>query len=561
MKYKLKDTPKTTVIDTVLQNRNILDINMYLDPPKDMSSPLLLNNLKEGIETLSKHLENNSKIAILVDCDVDGYTSSAIMYLYLKFLSVDTLLVFHEGKEHGLEDEKAYNELLEIKPNLLIIPDASSNESNLHNQLIEHMDIIVLDHHLADNYKESKAIIINNQISDNFTNKNLSGVGVVYKFLQELDKKLNLEMANVLLDLVAIGNIADMMNLHSLETRYLVLKGLSQICNPLLNEIKTQEEIDNFTITDVAFKVAPLFNAIIRVGSMDEKIMLFNALIGKEETIEYKYRGQVKSQTLQQAVLRIGRNAKTRQNNLVKKYAQLLKNQIEDNNFLENKVLLLNTTDIFETLEVSGLVATKLANEYKRPVLLLKHREDNSYGGSARGYGEDSFKDICEGTGLFDFAQGHNNAFGVQVSGENVLKLNSVFNDIYKDKVLDICYEVDYVFNAKELKVTTISQIAKLEGLWGCFIDEPLFAIKGIKVNSGAVKKFGTLVAFEYNGIRYNKNYATSDYIDKFTCGKERGLVNKDLDIEIICRFKKYKNGYFCEIVDYSSKISNELIF
>lgn len=112
---------------------------------------------------------------------------------------------------------------------LLIIPDAGSNQYALHQELKERgIDTLVLDHHECE--KESNAaIIINNQLSNEYQNKRLSGVGIVYKFCKALDDKLGLDLADSFLDLVAIGNIGDVIDLREPETRYYVKKGLKQI--------------------------------------------------------------------------------------------------------------------------------------------------------------------------------------------------------------------------------------------------------------------------------------------------------------------------------------------
>ena len=106
----------------------------------------------------------------------------------------------HNGKEHGLIVDTIPKEV-----KLVVAPDSSSNDYEQHKILKEQgIDVLVLDHHEAD--KVSKyACVINNQLSKNYSNKNLSGVGVVYKFCQYIDKICNLEYADNLLDLVAVG--------------------------------------------------------------------------------------------------------------------------------------------------------------------------------------------------------------------------------------------------------------------------------------------------------------------------------------------------------------------
>lgn len=139
----------------------------------------------------------------------------------------------HDGKQHGLSD--CINFAIDGGYNLVICPDASSNDYAEHYRLAEKgIPCIVLDHHEADRTDEH-AIIINNQLSA-YPNKDFSGVGVVYQFCRFLDDLLDKHNANNYLDLVALGNTADMMSLKSIETKYLINEGLlnENLRNPFI---------------------------------------------------------------------------------------------------------------------------------------------------------------------------------------------------------------------------------------------------------------------------------------------------------------------------------------
>ena len=232
--------------------------------------------------------------------DPDGYTSAAIMYQYIKLIDKNIKITYsiHKGKEHGLsKDIKIPSNI-----NLLIIPDAGSNDyeqlEKLHDKGI---DIIVLDHHLVE--KESEhAIIVNNQISK-YPNKNLSGVGVVYRFLQALDDETWNNYADNFLDLVALGNIADVMDTRELETRYYINKGLSQINNKMFKALIDKQYYsirDEINITNMAFYIVPLINAMIRFGTMEQKTLLFEGFIEHDMEFDYKPRG--KKETIKETI-------------------------------------------------------------------------------------------------------------------------------------------------------------------------------------------------------------------------------------------------------------------
>ena len=188
MKYELIKpmNPNYGALEQVLTNRGIpyKDIEHYLHTTDDdINEPELLgeDNLRRAAATLIKHINNMDTIFIVVDCDCDGFTSAALLCNYLydlfpNFVKNNLVYKFHEGKQHGLED--MIPDICESKAQLVICPDAASNDFEQHEILTNgKIDIIVLDHHLAD--KESKkAIVINNQLSD-YPNKELSGVGIV----------------------------------------------------------------------------------------------------------------------------------------------------------------------------------------------------------------------------------------------------------------------------------------------------------------------------------------------------------------------------------------------
>ena len=108
---------------------------------------------------------------------------------------------------------------------LVIAPDSSSNDYEVHEALAARgVDVLVIDHHEAERISEY-ACIINNQLCD-YPTKSLSGVGMVYKFCSYIDKKLGIKNADHFLDLVALGIIADVMPMIDFETKHLINLGI-----------------------------------------------------------------------------------------------------------------------------------------------------------------------------------------------------------------------------------------------------------------------------------------------------------------------------------------------
>ena len=171
MNYQLiaSRLPQTSVIEQVLLNRGILpqDIRHYLNTSdRDILSPSLVSNIKEGAQLLIRHIYEKHKIFMQVDSDTDGYTAAAFLINYLNSLFPGYTQNYisyrvHEGKQHGL--------ILETIPEdvkLVIAPDSSSNDYEVHQELARRgIDVLVIDHHEAEKISEF-ACVINNQLCD-----------------------------------------------------------------------------------------------------------------------------------------------------------------------------------------------------------------------------------------------------------------------------------------------------------------------------------------------------------------------------------------------------------
>ena len=189
----------TTAVEQVLANRGISPENVehYLHTTDaDILNPIMIMNMREGAAMRVKHISQNDKVLVQIDSDCDGYTSAAALINYLNclfpgFVQNNLYYRIHTGKQHGI--------LLETIPDdvkLVIAPDSSSNDYEQHQQLkLKGVDVLVIDHHEADQISEH-ACIINNQLCE-YPTKSLSGVGMVYKFCSYIDELLNVDYTSM----------------------------------------------------------------------------------------------------------------------------------------------------------------------------------------------------------------------------------------------------------------------------------------------------------------------------------------------------------------------------
>lgn len=166
MKYKLRNNyskDPTEALYDILKDRGVTDIQAFCNPTKEQCelNPYDLENIRPAADMLLRHLRRGSRILFVVDCDADGFTSSSILWLYIKSVYPDAQLIFtvHEGKAHGLEDKI---EWIEDAPNydLVICPDAASYNVEEHLRLGElGIDCLVLDHHAQEYDDDGNPII------------------------------------------------------------------------------------------------------------------------------------------------------------------------------------------------------------------------------------------------------------------------------------------------------------------------------------------------------------------------------------------------------------------
>ena len=495
MNYKLIDgslNDETNVIETVLKNRGIKNTKRFLNPDKTDTYPYaLLKNIDLAVKCTIKHIQNHDKIHILVDCDVDGYVSGGMIYRAL--IKIDPTLnitySLHTKKQHGLSNEIIIPEDCQ----LLFIPDAGSNDVEQCRKLKEKgIDIIILDHHICDE-KNDAAIVINNQLCD-YPNKNLCGAVIVYKFLEALDDELWENTAEDLIDVCALANISDVMDMREVETRYYVTKGLAHIRSKLFKALieKQAYSMNNVVnIISVQFYITPILNAMIRIGDQDDKDLLFRAFIETDEVFKYKKRGEPEEvdENIYDRAARLCSNAKTRQTKEVTKEVAEVDALIERNKLYKNKALFVNVSDILgETL--TGLVAIKIAEKYNLPTLLMRRQapKENGelyYGGSCRNFDNSpiaSLKDELVKTGLFEYVRGHDNAAGISILRNNVELAIKEINDKWKDIDFKALWRVDFDKDVEDIDISFIKSIDDMKDMFGQGVKEPLLHISNVPV-------------------------------------------------------------------------------
>lgn len=522
-------------LNNLLHARGVENVEDFLQPTdKYLSDPRLLDNINKGAlwldETLNKE---NPKILIIVDCDVDGFTSGAIMWNYIHTIAPMQELAFmlHEHKQHGLEDccQKILDDNIDY--DLIILPDSSSNDFKYHELLGERgTRCLILDHHEVDEKIFSEyACIINNQLSERYTNKDLTGAGVAWQFCRYHESlgTTNQHIADSLIDLAALGICGDMGSVLSMENRYIMSEGFANINNYFFESAVEKQSYSMggaVNATTVAFYIVPMMNAMIRVGSMEEKQRLFMALVDGHYQVPCNKRG-AKGTTEEVAIesLRECTNAKAKQTRITDQMVDKLEQKIFKYDLLENKILFvrLDDDDDFPS-EINGLIAMKLCAKYKRPTIVARLNDEGYDRGSLRNDNNcelGDFKAFLNNSGYFEYAQGHANAAGCSIKDQ----LLRAFHEYANSALANInfnegVYEVNFARTIYDTDLALlIFDLSSQPEVWGQGNPEPLIYVSDLHLNKSDIQIMGAkkdTIKIEKNGVAFMKFHAL-DMIDE----------------------------------------------
>ena len=524
MKYKLiNELYSDNFLANLLHERGIENLEEFKSPsPSNLQSPENLDNVRLGYMMLAQYAGQHCKIALVVDCDVDGYTSATVARVGLERMAKATqsdwevVHYLHKGKEHGLSD--VCDEIEAGNYDVVILPDASTNDYEYHERLGAHGSrVLVLDHHEKneDAQFSDYAVIINNQLSDRYTNKSLSGVGVTWQFFRFVGKELGIpNMVDDLIDIVALGLIGDMMDVRNLENRYIISHGLNSIqnkffivlCNKQAYSIK-----DTFTPITIAFYIVPLINAMIRVGTQEEKERVFLALYDGDIEVECHKRGckgeleKVSIESARECV-----NARAKQNHILDKMMEAIDEIVEQKELLAHKIIVLELLEAYDLPKtLNGLLAMKVANKYKRPTLVVKRADDGMLRGSIRNVHNSplpDFKEFLTNTNLTEYVSGHANAAGIGIQVSNL----DTFQELTDTQLADVAFnenyhDINFIFDSSNsLLEQFIYDVSDWSDTWGQQNDEPVVLVKNISLDNYTIMgKSQDTVKVMYNGIAY----------------------------------------------------------
>lgn len=503
------------LLTKILVNRGITDdkeIDTFLNPTRnDFYDPYLMPDMDKAVERIIKAINNQEKVMIYGDYDVDGITSITVLKKFLEERGLKTGHYIPNRLEEGYGlNENAIRSIAEQKYTLMITVDCGISgieEVELANQL--GIETIITDHHEQSESLPNAYAIINAKRKDSqYPFRGLAGCGAVFKLIQAISLRLGLEEKEFLkyLDIVCVGTISDIVPLVD-ENRVIAKLGLklvAQTRNIGLRELILQSGYKKIDSNTISFGVAPRINACGRMGYQEEALDLFltnNIEEAREITARlnsYNLERQTKEKDIFEQAIK-----------------ELEKEDIEKLN-----TIVLSGDNWHHG--VIGIVASKLTEKFYKPTILICF-EDNIGKGSGRSLpGFDLHEALVETSAYLEKYGGHEMAVGLSLKKEKYNDFKLAFEEIAKSKNIQQIIpviKIDSIITAKDVNKKTIQDLEMLEP-FGEKNKNPIFVYKNLKIDSIRALSEGKHLKLTLkddnlliNAIGFNLGYLSEEYL------------------------------------------------
>ncbi len=546
------DDPNEDLLTRLFKIRGIDDnIESFLDPKISdyRGDPFLLRDMNKAVERIIQAVKNKEKIMIFWDYDVDGITSSYIVYKFLtKYLKYKYVSIQYPNRiKDGYGIKKQHIDDIKNKwVDLIITVDngiASLQEALYAKE--QGIDLIITDHHQDLEDIPEAIAVVNPQVSPDYPFKGLAGVGVAFKLICALLEKSNFDQIkknrifNYFLPIVAIGTVADVVPLVG-ENRLIVKKGLEMINTRkniptalkwFLEYVNIKWPVESYHI---GFIIWPRINAWGRISSPYDS--LYSLLYSGEKQLEYLENLEA-----------INTERRKIQEQMFKEAESMIN--------LEQNILIVCHEEFHEW--IVGIVSWRLTEKYHKPSMILKIDQEKQIGvASLRGPEYFNVIDMLKkfGDKLERFG-GHKCAWGLTVKlkhlDEIIQKFQEHCQQCITEDLLIKSVKVDTKIYEHERNSTTLKDIDKLAP-FGEGNKEPIFLLENV-----AIKKIESLGKNGKSHLKIHGKFGNEDlsilFRGKWSEAEE--LINQNKQTaNIVGKVKKdtYNGGYFLEWADIS---------
>ncbi len=504
VKPLLNKVSKNKFIQEYLKALGVEDINLYLNPDSScLDDAKFYPNIEKAANLLFKATTDKYKIGLLVDVDCDGMCSATIIRTFLNtYYDIDPVIYIRQGKAHGLRASASEDIVEQIKADsiqLMIIPDAGTNDAPECHDLKAHgCNVLILDHHKVE-INNPDAIIVNHHLG-NGLNVALSGTGVTAKFIQYYCEYYYVD-APYMDDLVAMSIFSDSCSLIPLENRCYADVGMHRVENDMIKAMLPLANRYGVNPTGYSWAMIPLINAICRQEKIDDKRKLFDAISGHGDIDE---------------AIKMCKAAHRLQADEVKQIME----EVEPTLDLNHKVAVGYAKP--QDANLIGLVANKFMSKYHKPIILLRPMNTTTWSGSFRS--PVALNEFINNSG-YGRALGHDFAAGVYVKKADLPKLIDYLDTIDFPDEPEI--NVTACLNASDVNIKMCQMCEDNKELYGTGVPEPTFFFQGIiyPENIQMFKKRTTTIKVTLDGMDFLMFMANQDQIDDFTFSGPK-LVN-----------------------------------
>ena len=511
-------------IAKILNARDIKDISsvkkFFSDEFEEGYDPYLMYDMQKAVDRINEAIDNEEKILVYGDYDADGITSTVLLVETLISLGANVSSYIPNRFEEGYGPNKeAFTKIINSGISLIITVDngiAGVEEVELANEL--GCDVIITDHHkIQDIIPNAYAIIHPEHPEGDYPFKKLAGVGVAFKLAHAL-----LEIfPDFLLDLVAIGTIADMVSITD-ENRIFVKQGLE-----LLNEdprigLKMLLELSNINSKideqTVGFYIAPKLNSI---GRMDSAKLGLSFLMAEDAA---------NARVLAEQIEKFNIERKQVTEEIVKDVIDKIETSDK-----KNKNVIMISVDYHEG--VLGIVASNIVEKYQKPVFIMNSKEGILKGSARSIYDFNIYTAMNKISDLFIAFGGHTLAAGFSFDEVNLNKIEDFLDNEYENykqnNELKSTKNIDIVTSLEEISYQFFNSLEALKP-YGMDFEKPTILIENSMVLNktyfGSEKQYLRLTIADEVGNLECISFKDTSLFDK--------VKNNDI-IDLLCTLDK----------------------
>ena len=496
----------------------------YLSPSiSDLHDPFLFENMQAVVEKIQTHIENDDKILIFGDYDVDGISASAILIQYFNSIGVKVTNYMPNRYEdgYGLSVSTLDKIFMKDTPDLIITVDCGITSLEEVNYIkSKGIDVIVTDHHEPGDTIPD-CLIINPKLSQTYPFKALCGAGVALKLVQAL---AGINVASKYLPICAIATIADIVDLLD-ENRSIVYLGLKDADKLPVGIIKLMHECGldaKCSASDIAFKLAPKINASGRMGSAETSLAL------------YLEKNPVEIKKLSSKVLEFN----TQRQSLCEKVYTDVKNELKNQDIFRISAIVMSSPEWDSG--ILGIVSARIAEEYHRPTFLFSQVGDELVGSCRSVNGVNVHTLLSSMAHLLTKFGGHPMAAGLTLKVEHYdefARLTELYveNNLDKSDFLPT-KSYDFELEADEVNMKLVEDIERLEPC-GHMNARPIFKFKLNNATISSLPKHKQHLVLNYP----NFNLLAFNSSDKYfvLSGNTSCTILADLNIDTFRNSKK----------------------